>query len=405
MTTDRAPAPDPSALGLPADWPAPDPDAAALSHALAERLRARIQRDGPLPFDAWMESVLYEPGLGYYSAGQEKFGAAGDFITAPLVSPLFAWTLARQVAEALEAVGGDTLLELGPGDGTLVSHLLCELERLDCLPERVLLLERSASLRQRQHERLRENAPHLLERTRWLDALPDAPIRGVVLGNEVLDALPVVRFERTRAGVEELQVTESAGAFTWCRAPARPAVRSAVAAIEADLGHALPAGYVSEISPQLPGFMASVADILACGLVLLIDYGYARHEYYRTDRDTGTLVCHYRHRAHWDPLAAPGLQDVSAFVDFTAVALGARDAGLEVLGYTGQAHYLMGAGVTEVLEACGEGDPGAQAQLAQQARQLLLPEAMGERFRVFAAGAGGMPLPSGFSLYNHCAIL
>ena len=387
--------------GLPVDWPAPDPDALALSRELSARLRGRIDAHGSMPFDAWMESVLYEPGLGYYSAGQEKFGAAGDFITAPLVSPLFAWSLAGQCAEALEASQGDVILELGPGDGALAADLLAELECQGRLPREYWLLERSGSLRQRQHERLQSSVPHLLHRVHWLTALPETPLRGVILGNEVMDALPVVRFRRDAGGVSEFHVTGSGDGFAWTTAPARDAVVNAVQVIETDLGATLPAGYESELCLQLPGFMATLADCLAEGLLVMVDYGYSRRDYYRTERSQGTLVCHYRHRAHWDPLLVPGLQDVSAFVDFTGAALGAQDAGLAVLGYATQAHFLMGAGVTELMEARQGADPMAQVQMAQQAKTLLLPGGMGERFRVLAAGTSGMPTPSGFSLYNH----
>jgi len=391
--------------GLPADWPAPDPDALALSRRLAAHLRTRIVEGGPLPFDAWMESVLYEPGLGYYSGGQEKFGAAGDFVTAPLVSPLFAWSLAGQCAEVLAAANGDTILELGPGDGSMAADLLAELERQEALPRRYWLLERSASLRQRQRERLQAVTPHLLARVDWLEHLPERPMRGVILANEVLDALPVARFRRHRGGVAELTVTVGEDGFEWQERPARPQVERAVAAIESDLGRTLPDGYLSEVCLQLPAFMASLRDGLATGALLVVDYGYPRREYYRADRDAGTLVCHYRHRAHWDPLPAPGLQDVSAFVDFTAAALGAQDAGLEVLGYTSQAHFLMGAGITELLEARRGEDVMEQVRLAQQAKTLLLPGAMGERFRVLAVGAGNISAPTGFSLYNQLANL
>lgn len=392
--------------GLPSDWPAPDPDAQVLSRELVQRLHQRIADRGAMPFDAWMESVLYEPGLGYYSAGQEKFGEAGDYVTAPGISPLFAWTLAGECADALHACGGDTILELGPGDGTLAAELLAELERRDRLPHRYCLLERSGSLRARQRERLQHSVPHLLDRVHWLDTLPPSPIRGVILGNEVLDALPVARFRRDSERVEELLVTVAGDGFAWTREPARPAVADAVAAIESDLGQeALPAGYVSEVCLQLPAFMASLADSLERGLVLLVDYGYPRREYYRADRDEGTLVCHYRHRAHWDPLLVPGLQDVTAFVDFTAAAAGAQDAGLDVLGFTTQAHYLMGAGITGLLEARRGDDPLESTRLAQQAKTLLLPGGMGERFRVLAVATEGMPAPAGFSLYNHLTSL
>ena len=393
------------ATGLPADWPQPDPDALALSQTLAQRLRERITQLGPLPFDAWMESVLYEPGLGYYSAGQEKFGEAGDYVTAPGVSSAFGWTLAAQCAEGLTAADGDTILELGPGDGGLAADMLAELERLGQLPAQYWLLERSGELRARQKARLQEAVPHLLDRVAWLDGLPERPLRGVIVANEVLDALPVALFRRDASGVSEWCVSAAAEGFTWQLAPARASVAHAVAAIEADLGEALPEGYTSEVCLQLPAFVASLAECLEQGWLLLLDYGYQRTEYYRPDRNTGTLVCHYRHRAHWDPLPVPGLQDLSAFVDFTAAALAADDAGLAVLGFATQAQFLLGAGITERLEQESVTEPVAQARLAQQAKTLLLPGAMGERFRVLAAGTAAMPTPGGFSLYNQLASL
>lgn len=393
------------ATGLPADWPQPDPHALALSRTLAQRLCQRISESGPLPFDAWMESVLYEPGLGYYSAGQEKFGEAGDYVTAPGISSAFGWTLAAQCAEGLAAAGGDTILELGPGDGSLAADMLTELERLGQLPARYWLLERSGELRARQQARLQDAVPHLLDRVAWLDRLPERPLRGVIVANEVLDALPVALFRRDAEGVSEWCVTTAAEGFAWQLLPARESVANAVTAIEADREARLPEGYTSEVCLQLPAFVASLAECLEQGWLLLLDYGYERSEYYRPDRDSGTLVCHYRHRAHWEPLPAPGLQDLSAFVDFTAAALAADDAGLAVLGFATQAQFLLGAGITDRLEQEAVSDPVAQARLAQQAKTLLLPGAMGERFRVLAAGTPAMPTPGGFSLYNQIATL
>lgn len=386
---------------LEGDWPRPDPDALALSGQLRTRIEAAIaDQGGTLPFDRFMAMALYEPGLGYYSGGLAKFGAAGDFITAPELSPVFSRTIAHQVAECLGHWPEAGLLELGPGNGTMAVEVMLTLERLDCLPERLALLEVSGSLRQVQRERFQADAPHLLDRVVWLDRLPE-PGCWIVLANEVMDALPVSRF---RIGddqtVEEAHVSADRDGFGWGWRPASDSLTASVQRLQAGLDQPLPAGYASELCQPLPAWLGSLADCLRPGVAFLIDYGYPRREYYHPQRHMGTLVCHYRHRAHDDPLWMPGLQDITAFVDFTAAAEAGVEAGLEVLGYAPQAHFLMGAGLDDVLrEAMQDAE---RAPLAvQQAKQLTLPGEMGERFQVLAVGRDYPGQPRGFRFFDH----
>ncbi|WP_308443943.1 class I SAM-dependent methyltransferase [Spiribacter halobius] len=387
----------------PPDLPTPDADARAHSEALRERLvRAVRAAGGALDFERFMALALYAPGLGYYSAGQTRFGAGGDFTTAPLMSDLFARTLARETARVLAAIDGDTVLELGAGSGRMAVDVLRELARLDAAPARYLILEVSADLRAAQAEALRELPEGLRKRVLWLDRLPAEPIRGAILANEVMDALPVRRFQRGEATVEALAVgLDASGGFTWVPQPADAALAEAVAAIERERGERLPAGYVSEWCPSLAPWVAALADALEAGAALLVDYGYPRGEYYHPQRGMGTLLCHYRHRAHDDPFLWPGLQDITASVDFTLAARAGTEAGLDLLGFTTQAHFLAGAGLPALLEADAAGDPGRAAELAQQAKPLLFPGEMGERFKVLGLARGlGEPTP-GFAFVDH----
>ena len=385
---------------LPTGFPPPGDEALAISRRLGQRLREAIaDAGGWLPFDAWMEQALYAPGLGYYAAGATKFGEAGDFVTAPMVSPLFAWTLAAEARRVL-ANGGDTILEFGPGDGGLARDILSELHRLDALPARYLLLERSAGLRARQEQTLSVLPAALRARVQWLERLPGEPVRGLILANEVADALPVKRFRRTADNILELGVISRDEGFDW---EARPggAVHEWVRSLEAARGGRFAPDYESEICPQLPGWVGAVADALDSGAFLLIDYGYTRGEYYHPDRTRGTLRCHYRHRAHDDPFLLPGLQDITAYVDFTAATEAGVAAGLEVAGFASQAHFLMGAGVTDILQQRMTETPESHLSLAQQAKTLMLPGEMGERFRVLGLARQGDTGLMGFSKYTH----
>ena len=365
--------------------PAPDPAAAAHSARLLEQIRVEITAaGGAISFARFMDLALYAPGLGYYRAGARKFGPDGDFVTAPELSPLFSRCLARQCRQILEALGGGTLLELGAGTGVMAADLLRELRALDALPERYAILELSGELRQRQHQTLAERTPELLDRVVWLDTLPDPGLRGVVLGNEVLDALPVERFRVTEAGPRRLAVSWNETRLDWMEGDEDPEVTAAVAGIEQALGWPLPSGYVSEYVPHLEAWLRTIAGTLAAGALLFVDYGYPRRDYYHPERAAGTLLCHYRHRVHDDPLILPGLQDITASVDFTAVADAALAAGLEVAGYTAQNYFLFGCGLMELL---AEADPADTLRYLEQTRQvklLTLPGEMGERFQAIA---------------------
>jgi SAM-dependent MidA family methyltransferase len=376
----------------PGELPVPSPEEQARSDQLATLIRRHIEdAGGALDFGRFMELALYAPGLGYYSAGQRKFGAAGDFVTAPEISPLFAQCLARQCEQILGELGGGDILEVGAGSGRLAADLLAALSTPERLPRRYLILELSADLRARQETCLRERVPALAHRVEWLSALP-AHFRGVVLGNELLDAMPVERFVVTQHGPRSLAVADEGDRFVWRDQAARRVWEERVAAL------GLPEGYSSEVNLRAEAWVKSVAEHLDAGVLLLIDYGFPRHEFYHPDRHDGTLMCHFRHRAHGDPLILVGLQDITAHVDFTAIAEAGHDAGLSVLGYTSQAAFLLALGITEMLhETSTEKE---RIALAQQVKKLTLPSEMGELFKVIALGRGLTGPLSGFLLQD-----
>jgi SAM-dependent MidA family methyltransferase len=372
----------------------PPPSADALAHS--DRLCALIEEEilchgGWISFARYMELALYAPGLGYYSAGSAKLGAAGDFITAPEISSLFGQTLAQQLAELVSTDAPD-LFELGAGSGKLACDLLLELESLGKLPARYLILEPSAELRARQRQTLETRAPGVAGRVQWLDTLPDN-FCGTILANEVLDALPVhlvIWRGKADGDITERGVARSPQhRFNWEDRPAAGALLDAAIRIAGTIGE-LPSGshYVSEINLAAPALVASLADSLERGVVLMIDYGFPRREYYHPQRDMGTLMCHHRHRAHDDPFYLPGLQDITAHVDFTRVKDAAAAAGLRCLGYTTQAQFLIDCGITEVLARVPPDDSSRYLPLASAAQKLLSPSEMGELFKVIAFGKG-----------------
>jgi len=368
--------PDPHAL------PPPTAGEQAHSAGLQQRLREEIAaRGGSISFARFMELALYAPGLGYYAAGKHKFGAPGDFITAPEMGSLFARCLARPCRSILAQLGGGDILEAGAGSGALAADLLLELEALGRLPERYLILELSNELRDRQAETLHRKAPRLLKRTHWLDALP-VDFRGVMLANELLDAIPVERFRITHDGIRQLHVAWQNDRFCWQEKPADEAIRRRIEPL------ALPPGYTSEINLQAEAWVRSVADILEQGAMLLVDYGFPRAEFYHPQRSDGTLMCHYRHRAHDDPLTLVGLQDVTAHIDFTAIAEAGTGAGLSLLGYTSQAAFLIGCGLEQLMSASDPEDVRAHLELTQQVKKLTSPHEMGELYKVIALGRG-----------------
>ena len=375
-----------------AELPPPSADATAHSNRLCAHIEDEILRHGGfISFARYMDLALYAPGLGYYSAGSAKLGAAGDFVTAPEISSLFGQTLAQQLAELVSTDMPD-VFELGAGSGKLACDLLLELESLGKLPARYLILEPSGELRARQRQTLETRAPGIASRVQWLDTLPNN-FCGTILANEVLDALPihiVVWRGKADGDIAERGVARlSQHSFTWEDRAAAGALLDAAKKIAATIGE-LPPGcdYVSEINLAALALVASLADSLERGVVLIIDYGFPRREYYHPQRGMGTLMCHYRHRAHGDPFYLPGLQDITAHVDFTAVKDAADAAGLPCLGYATQAQFLIDCGITEVLARVPPEIPARYLPLASAAQKLLSPSEMGELFKVIAFGKG-----------------
>lgn len=370
---------------------------------VAEHIRAFIrEQGGVIGFDAFMRLALYAPGLGYYSAGATKLGPAGDFVTAPEVSSLFSRCLARQAADVLAETGGG-ILELGAGSGRMAADVLTELAEMDRLPDSYRILEVSADLAERQRARIARLPVELARRVRWLDAWPERPMRGVVLANEVLDAMPVERFVlRGRPdgiAVNALGVGLAGEQFEWREISPSPELLNAVADVVEGLPAPLPDGYVSEVCLAFQPWMAGLAAQLEMGVALLIDYGLPRAQLYHPERAHGTLRCHFRHRAHDDPFVNVGLQDITAWVDFTRVAEAADGAGLDVLGFNTQAAFLIGAGIESLLStdlATGD-DSRRRAVLAGEARRLMLPGEMGEIFKVIALGRGVDATLAGFA--------
>lgn len=365
------------------DWPTPAADELAHSARVAALIRAEIEASGGLiGFDHYMELALYAPGLGYYSAGSTKFGPAGDFITAPELGFVFARCLARALAPVLRETGGD-ILELGPGSGALAAELLVELDRLDAPPVRYRLLERSADLRERQHARIARVVPHLINRIDWLDTPPEKPWRGCLIANEVVDALPVRLFALERKGLMERCVrVDNSGSFAWAERSADDELSDAVDRAVSDVMR-LPRPYCSEICTTLAAWFASVASSLQQGVAWFCDYGYPRSAYYAPERRDGTLRCHWRHRAHANPLILPGLQDITAHVDFDALQEAAEASGYACTEDNSQAQFLIGNGLDEVfsLAHAQTTDDARRYRLAQEVKRLTLPGQMGDAFR------------------------
>ncbi len=365
------------------------PDADALAHS--EHLRQLLQEQiiaagGAIPFSRFMELALYAPGLGYYSAGAHKFGASGDFVTAPELGPLFAATVADAIAPVLQQLGQDAvMLELGGGSGAFAEVALKRLLALDALPSRYALLEPSADLRERQRERLQKRLPPLLfELVEWLDGPIAQPWDGVLFANEVIDALPTPRFTLRDGEVfEEHVALDGEGRFVRRDRPADALLSAAVRHVERGLDASFADGYRSELLVQLPYWLQAVAGGLRSGAMLFIDYGYARAEFYQPQRSEGTLRAFRSHHVGDDPYAFPGLQDLTASVDFNALAEAGTGAGFDFSGYCSQASFLIGNGLMQRLEEAEARakDETAKLRLRQEAKQLTMPEAMGERFQ------------------------
>lgn len=374
--------------------PVPDREALAVSQELSTRIAAEIARHGGwLSFARYMEMALYEPGLGYYSNPGQVFGAAGDFVTAPELTPLFGATLARQVSPWLKdpalAGSGQVVLEVGGGSGMLAAQLLNALDNVGHHEVRYLILELSAERREHQRQTLKSLAPGLMDRVGWLETFPES-FAGVVLANELLDAMPVQLFEwqaDAGAGLQEMGVTWVDGQFAWAPRPADAVLTETVAALRNRLG---PEGaewhspYRSEICPAQQAWMRTLADCMTAGVVMLLDYGFAEPEYYHPQRDQGTLMCHYRHRSHADPFLWPGLSDITAHVDFTALARAATAEGFSLVGYTSMAAFLLNAGLLDELADLPREPESFWFAQAQAVQQLISEAEMGELFKVIA---------------------
>lgn len=365
----------------------PMPDEAAREHSarLARAIHHEIAgQGGAIPFSRFMELALYAPGLGYYSAGATKFGEAGDFVTAPELGPVFAACVADAVAPVLQQLGPSALmLELGGGTGAFAQVALMRLMELDALPSRYLILEPSAQLRERQRARLFERLhPMLFELVEWVEGPVPHDWNGVLFANEVIDALPTTRFAMKGSEVMEEFVTSDGERFAPQWRPGDAMLCQAVRHVERRIGRTLQDGYRSEVLPQLPYWIQAVAGGMKRGAMLFVDYGYARGEFYQPDRTDGTLRAYYRHRVHDDVYAWPGLQDVTASVDFTALAEAGLTAGFDLAGYCSQSSFLLGNGLAGVLARIEQiGDEHERLQRTQEVKRLTLPSEMGERFQ------------------------
>ena len=366
--------------------PKPDEFALKLSESLREKIRlAIINNGGSISFEQYMQMALYEPGLGYYSAGSCKFGEQGDFVTAPEISPLFSRCIARQCLQVLSKISTSIILELGPGTGTMAIDIMQELAQNNTLPEIYYLLEPSADLRQRQQLKIKNSIPQLEERFVWLDRLPEEKIKGIILVNEVIDAMPVKRIV-IDSEIEEYAVACDSGAndqtrFIWSKREIDQKLKSEMQEIFNVLREPLATPYITEINCNIKPWVNSLNDVLEEGLILISDYGYPRLEYFHPQRCEGTLICHYRHHAHDDPFLYPGLQDITASVDFTTVAETAVDAGLHVSGFTTQAHFLIACGLDQFVSEYGTDDVVERSKMTRQVSKLTMPGEMGEKFK------------------------
>lgn len=369
--------------------PKPAPEAEKHSEQLVLKIQDEIQSAGGwLDFARFMQLALYATGLGYYSAGSQKFGdikkGGGDFVTAPQISPLFAQTLANQMIQVLQLTQG-SVLELGAGTGKLAADCLLTLAKLNGLPERYFILEVSDHLRQVQLETLSQTLPQdVLQRVEWLNELPQQ-FAGIVIGNEVLDAIPVNIVHKHANGIEVCGIAVVNHKLVWQNRPINQhGTPSEKSLFEAVTNLNLPEGYTTEINPAASGLMTSLANMLKNGAILMIDYGFSAREYYHPQRNQGTLMCHYQHYAHTDPLIYVGLQDITAHVDFTSIAHAAVKGGLSLSGFCSQAQFLMNCGILTLLSEVSPTDMARYAPLAAAAQKLLSPAEMGDLFKAIA---------------------
>lgn len=374
--------------------------AAEHSKRVADHLRECIRADGSIGFAEFMHEALYARGLGYYVAGAQKFGVDGDFVTAPEVSTLFGRVLAEQVASVLEQVPGGSILELGAGSGSLAVAMLARLSEINRLPERYAILEISADLRKRQQQAIEAALPETLaNRVEWLPDLP-RDFAGAIVANEVADALPVERFGKHNGQFMQYRVRCDEEAFAWSKAPAPDELHRALQEIERYLQRQFDEGFQSEISLGLPAWINGLARSLQAGFVFLFDYGLGRREYYAPERRDGWLRCHYRHRVHNDPFRFPGIQDLTAWVDFTAIAEAAVQGGMDVAGFVSQAHFLLNGGLDHVVEDFAALSTTEQVTLSREIKRLTLPSEMGENFKCMGLGRGNIESPPAFAGFD-----
>ena len=364
--------------------------------SILQTLQAQLTQHQAISFAQFMQIALYDPKEGYYSSGLPKLGKQGDFITAPELTPLFGKTLANQCQQIFMVLQSPVLFEFGAGSGALCVALLEHLEELHSLPEVYYILEVSANLRHRQQELIEQKIPHLAQRVNWLDRWPKTPFNGVILANEVLDAMPVHRFMKTEQGIMESYVTlneqqQLTEVFKPChdqRLLDYINQRLSIPNIP----------YLSEVNLFIDDWIANLHRMLLQGVVFLIDYGFPRHEYYHPDRNQGTLMCHYHHHSHPDPLVHPGEQDITAHVDFTHVAEAGQHAGFHIAGYTNQASFLLVNGLLSLLNSLdNELD---QIKAKQAVKQLTHPSEMGELFKVIALSKSIDITLNGFQLHD-----
>ena len=365
----------------------PSPDSKAQSHS--EKLSAYIKKmidrhGGSIGFDEYMDLVLYQQDLGYYSSGNQKFGPRGDFVTAPEISPLFSKCLASQCAQILGDFEDPCILEIGAGTGTMAKDLLLVLEKSNSLPEKYFIFEISSDLKLKQQKLLKQYIPRYIDRIIWIDSLPERKFNGLVLANEVLDALPVKRFKKESDLFKEVKVSFTGNDFYWVDAPASHELTNALEKIEDELLKPFPENYCSEININLKIWLDSIQSVMGKGVILFIDYGYSMSDYYHPERSDGNLLCYYRHHVHDDPFFYPGLQDITTSVDFTSVAKNAEEIGLNISGYTNQSYFLISCGLDDLVPDMSLLNTKSQTQISKELRTLLMPDEMGERFKFMA---------------------
>ncbi|WP_133128076.1 class I SAM-dependent methyltransferase [Legionella nagasakiensis] len=368
---------------------------------LIELIYKQLSIKGDMPFVEFMHQALYAPQFGYYSSGLQKFGSKGDFITAPELTSLFGKTLANQCQQVLCALNYPVVFEFGAGSGKLCVDVLMRLEQLGCLPEEYHILEVSSNLRHRQEALVKQCIPHLANKVRWWSCWPQEPVEGVMIANEVLDAMPVHRFTQTKEGLLESYITvNQQGELTEVFKPCsdRRLIQHVNSILSPDL-----CPYQSEANLFIDDWLQQCFNMLIRGAFFIIDYGFPRHEYYHPERCTGTLMCHYYHQSHPNPLAHPGEEDITAHVDFTHVAEAAYNAGFHVGGFTNQASFLLANDLLNLLAAIER--EGERIQEQQAVKQLVQANEMGELFKVLALTKDFEASLRGFQLHDKRASL